>query len=44
LHFRTGERIIVEKEDGPEWLYGSIGATRRGWFPSDLVKVEEHHL
>jgi hypothetical protein len=45
LNFRVGEKILIEKTSGNEkegWIYGSIGATRKGWFPANLVKIEEH--
>ncbi len=45
MNFRAGEKILIEKTSGNEkegWLYGSIGATRKGWFPANLVKIEEH--
>ena len=46
LDFRPGEKIIIDESRKREdsWVYGSIGATREGWFPSEFVIVEEHFV
>jgi hypothetical protein len=38
--------LLIGKFDGSSavWLCGSIGASRRGWFPASSVKVEEHFV
>ena len=39
LSFKVGEKILVEsKVKGSNWYFGSIGS-RKGWFPSDHVKI-----
>ena len=44
LSFKLGEKILIEtKIKGSNWLYGSIGL-RKGWFPIDYVKIEEHYI
>ncbi len=43
LGFRAGEKIIVEGKEG-ERLYGSIGVKRKGWFPREKVRLEEHYI
>ena len=44
LSFKVGEKILIEsKVKGSNWYYGSIGA-RKGWFPQDHVKIQEHYI
>jgi len=44
LSFQKGEKILIEEKiKGSNWMYGSIG-NRKGWFPSNCVRVEEHYL
>lgn len=44
LSFKIGEKILIEtKIKGSNWFYGSIGK-RKGWFPSQCVKIEQHFI
>jgi len=44
LRFRVGEKILIEgRYKGSDWWFGSIGS-RKGWFPSYCVRLEQHYL
>lgn len=44
LDLKGGDKILIEsKIKGSSWMFGSIGL-RKGWFPANMVRIEEHFI